>query len=204
MELGIVGIVAAIISFIGGWFIHSMAGKNKVSLATERAEALVKDAEKEARNLKKEKLLEVKDEWLKKKQEFDNEMNNRRQKNQNLEKKLENREDNIEKKLDLVNQNDRNNKQVETQLLKRQEIINNRLEEVEKLKADQNVRLEKTAGLTTDEAKKMLMENVIDKAKSDAMQYVTEVKNNAKAEAKKEAQKNCLFKQSKEQQLITP
>lgn len=189
MEIGIIGLAAAVVAFIVGWFMHSAAGKNKISLAKERAEALVKDAEKESRNLKKEKLLEVKDEWLKKKQEFDNEMNNRRQKNQNYEKKLNNREDTIERKLDLINQNERNNKQVESQLLKRQEIINGKLEEVEKLRADQNIRLEKTAGLTTDEAKKMLMENVIDKAKSDAMQYVTEIKDNAKAEAKKEAQK---------------
>jgi len=189
MEIGIISLAAAIVAFIIGWFMHSAAGKNKISLATERAEAIVKDAEKESRNLKKEKLLEVKDEWLKKKQDFDNEMNNRRQKNQNYEKKLNNREDNIEKKLDLINQNERNNKQIETQLFKRQDVINNRLEEVEKLRGEQNVRLEKTAGLTTDEAKKMLMENVIDKAKSDAIQYVTDIKDHAKAEAKKEAQK---------------
>ena len=67
----------------------SKFGKNKISKAKEIAEDLISDAEKEAKNIKREKLLEVKDEWLKKKQDFDNEVNPRRQKLQNYEKKIE-------------------------------------------------------------------------------------------------------------------
>jgi ribonuclease Y len=49
--------------------------------------------------------------------------------------------------------------------------------------------LEKTAGLTSDEAKKMLVENMLSKAKSDAAQSIKEIRDQAKVDAKKEAQK---------------
>ncbi len=188
MEIGIV-LIAAVVAFLVGWFTHSFAGKNKINSAKERAEIILEDAQKEAKNLKREKLLEVKDEWLKKKQEFDNEMNRRRQKNQNYEKKLEAREESIERKFELITQKERNLKQLENQLGKKQELLERKVEEVEKLRVEQNIRLEKTAGLTSDEAKKMLMENLIDKAKSDASQYINDIRDQAKADAKKEAQK---------------
>jgi len=187
--LVIVGIVLFLVAFFIGWLISSKVGKNKISKAKEIAEETISDAEKEAKNIKREKLLEVKDEWLKKKQEFDSEINTRRQKFQNYEKKIESRELNLEKKYELVIEKEKKNKESDKQLIKKQEILSRKLEEAEKLIVEQNIRLEKTAGLTKEEAKKMLMENVIDKAKSDASQYVNEIKDGAKAEAKKEAQK---------------
>ncbi len=189
MFLVIIGIVVFVIAFFVGWLTSSKISKNKVSSANEKAEVIISDAEKEAKNIKREKLLEVKDEWLKKKQEFDNELNNRRQKIQNYEKKIESRELNLEKKYELVTEKEKQNKEASSHLNKKQEILNRKLEESDKLLAEQNVRLEKTAGLTTEEAKKMLMENIIDKAKSDASQYVNEIRDGAKSEAKKEAQK---------------
>lgn len=183
------GLVVFIIAFLLGWLLSSKLGKNKISKAKEIADGILSDAEKEAKNIKREKLLEVKDEWLKKKQEYDNEANTRRQKLQSYEKKIESRELNLEKKYELVIEKEKQNKESEKQLVKRQEIVDRRMEEADKLIAEQNVRLEKTAGLTKEEAKKMLMENVIDVAKSDAAQFVNEIRDRAKAEAKKEAQK---------------
>ena len=185
----LVGIVLFVIAFLVGWFIHSKVGKNKISRAKEVAKDIISDAEKEAKNIKREKLLEVKDEWLKKKQDYDNEVNTRRQKIQAYEKKIESRELNLEKKYDLVIEKEKLNKEADKQLSRKQELLNLRLEESEKLISEQNIRLEKTAGLTKEEAKKMLMENIVDKAKSDASQYVNEIRDSAKAEAKKEAQK---------------
>lgn len=54
---------------------------------------------------------------------------------------------------------------------------------------EQNVRLEKIASLTSEEAKKMLMENMVNKAKSDASQYIQKIRDEAKVEAKKLSQK---------------
>lgn len=187
--LFVIGLVVFAVAFFVGWLASSKFSKNKISRAKELAEGIVSDAEKEAKNIKREKLLEVKDEWLKKKQEFDNEVNTRRQKLQNYEKKIESRELNLEKKYELVTEKEKQNREAEKQIVRMKEVLSRKLEESDKLISEQNIRLERTAGLTTEEAKKMLMENIVDKAKSDASQYVNEIRDSAKSEAKKEAQK---------------
>lgn len=185
----IITVVTAVIAFILGWVINSKIGKNNVVIAKDKAQKLIEDAEKEAKHLKREKLLEVKDEWLKKKQEFDVEINAKKQKLQNFEKQLESREESLEKKYDVVNQKEKTNKDLEKTLLQQKEDLDRKTQELDKLIADQNIRLEKTAGLTSEEAKKMLMENMISKAKSDAAQSIKEIRDQAKNDAKKEAQR---------------
>lgn len=185
----IITVATAVLAFILGWLINSKIGKNNVVVAKEKAQKIVEEAEKESKHIKREKLLEVKDEWLKKKQEFDTEVNTKKQKLLNHEKQLETREENLEKKFDLVTQKEKTNKELEKTVQTQKEDLERKHSELDTLIAEQNVRLEKTAGLTSDEAKKMLMENMISKAKSDASQAIKEVRDQAKAEAKKEAQR---------------
>ncbi len=184
-----IGVVLSVVMFFLGWAINSKIGKSAVNRAKEKANEIIEDAKKEAKNLKREKLLEVKDEWLRKKQEFDNEVNSRRQKLQNYEKNLDIREEGIEKKYELVIQKEKANKELERKLLNQKELLERKSNELENMIREQNVRLEKIASLSAEEAKKMLMENMIEKAKSDASQYIKEIRDRAKLEAKREAQK---------------
>jgi len=175
--------------FYLGWIINSKIGKNSIESAKAQSQRMLEDAEKEVKNLKREKLLEVKDEWYKKKVEFDTEANQRKQKLQNAEKQLQTREESVDKKLEIVVEKEKDLKKLEKINLEKEELIKAKEKELENLIHEQNVRLEKTAGLTTEEAKKMLMENLIEQAKSDATQYVKDIRDQAKAEAKKESQK---------------
>lgn len=181
--------VTAVIAFLLGWYVNSKIGKNNVAVAKEKSQKIIEEAEKEAKHIKREKLLEVKDEWLKKKQEFDNEVNSKRQKLQAYEKQLESREESLEKKYDVVVQKEKTLKELEKQLQLQKDEIDKKNLELDRLIAEQNIRLEKTAGLTSEEAKKMLMENMINHAKADAAQMIKEIREQAKLEAKKEAQK---------------
>lgn len=181
--------VTAVIAFLLGWYVNSKIGKNNVAVAKEKSQKIIEEAEKEAKHIKREKLLEVKDEWLKKKQEFDNEVNSKRQKLQAYEKQLESREESLEKKYDIVVQKEKTLKELEKQLQLQKDEIDKKNLELDRLIAEQNIRLEKTAGLTSEEAKKMLMENMINHAKADASQMIKEIREQAKLEAKKEAQK---------------
>ena len=63
-----IAVASSIIMFVLGWVVNSRIGKNTIGNAKERALNIIEDAEKEARNIKREKLIEVKDEWFKKKQ----------------------------------------------------------------------------------------------------------------------------------------
>lgn len=185
----IISVVVAVLTFILGWFINSRIGKNSLANANEQVKRIIDEAEKEAKHVKREKLLEVKDEWLKKKQEFDIEVNQKKQKLANHEKQLEGREENLEKKFEVVTQKEKAIKDSEKNLANQKEDLDRKHAELDRLIVEQNIRLEKTAGLTSDEAKRMLMENMINKAKTDASQSIKEIRDQAKVEGKKEAQK---------------
>jgi len=172
-----------------GWVINSKIGKTNVVSAKEKAQRLIEEAEKESKHLKREKLLEVKDEWLKKKQEFDIEVNQKKQKLSNHEKQLETREENLEKKYEIVIQKEKVTKEAEKIIASQKEDLERKHFELDRLVVEQNIRLEKIAGLTSDEAKKMLMENMINRAKTDASHSIKEIRDQAKIDAKKEAQK---------------
>lgn len=182
-------VVLSAISGYLGWFINSKIGENSKQRAAEASKRMLEDAEKEVKNLKREKLLEVKDEWYKKKVEFDNDVNQRKQKLQAHEKQLAQREEGIEKKFELVIEKEKENKTFEKELSEKSQFIQNKEKELDNLIQEQNIRLEKTAGLTSEEAKKMLMENMVEQAKLDAAQYIKDVRDQAKADAKKESQK---------------
>ncbi len=175
--------------FYLGWLFNSKIGKKSIASAEERAKLILEDAQKESNNLKREKLLEVKDEWYKKKTEFDNEVQQKRQKVSNLEKQLVAREESTEKKFELVLKKERENKQVEKDLLDQKKSVDQKFTDIKKLEEEQNLRLEKISGLTSDEAKKMLIENMVNQAKIDSSVLIKEIIESAKADAKKEAQK---------------
>jgi len=178
-----------VLFFFLGWYLNSKVGKRSLSAAEERSKQIINDAQKESQNLKREKLLEVKDEWYKKKLDFDNDLNQKKQKYSNIEKQLSAREENIEKKFDLVLKKEKENKQLERELQNLKKDLDTKLIEIQKLEAEQNEKLEKISGLSKEEAKKMLMENLVDNAKAESARLIKDLHDKAKTDAKKDAQK---------------
>lgn len=185
----VIAVGLVVVFFYLGWHINSRVGKKSLLSAVENAKRILADAEKEAKNIKREKLLEVKDEWYKKKIDFDNEINQKRQKLSNFEKQLATREENTEKKLELVLQKERESKRIEKDLLEIKSSLEKKSQELNRIEQEQNERLEKISGLTAEEAKNILIENMVNQAKIDSAQRVKEIIEKAKNEAKKEAQK---------------
>lgn len=182
-------VVLIVLFFYLGWWFNSRVGKKSIASADERSKLIIEDAQKEANNLKREKLLEVKDEWYRKKVEFDTEVNQKRQKLTNLEKQIQAREENSEKKFDLVLKKEKENRKLEKDLSDLKTQLELRTSEVQRLESEQNERLEKISGLSSDDAKKMLMENMVQQARQDSIQTIKEIQDKAKLDAKKEAQK---------------
>lgn len=194
MQLELLVIIPVLIAlmvlfFFIGWIFNNKVGKKSISSAEERAKQIIADAQKEANNIKREKLLEVKDEWYKKKIEFDSEINQKRQKISALEKQISSREENVEKKFDLSLKKEKELKFVERDLIEAKKKLDQRTKDVQKLESEQNERLEKLSGLTTEDARKMLMENLVNQAKIDASVMIKEIHEKSKIDAKKEAQK---------------
>jgi ribonuclease Y len=182
-------VVIAAAAFFAGWYLNVRSGQNKINSAEERAKRVLVDAERDANALKREKLLEVKDEWYKKKKEFDADIQSKRNKLQAFEKQLVGREENVDRKLDLLNKKEAALQQTEREQGERKKRLDDQESELKKLIEEQNVRLERIAGITREDAKKQLMENLVETVKTEAAQILKDIRDQAREEGKKEARK---------------
>jgi ribonuclease Y len=188
--LSIVGVAA--LGFAAGWWLNARVGQNKITSAEQRSKQIVENAERDAATLKREKLLEVKDEWYRKKKEFDQEANAKRNKQQAFEKQLLAREENVDRKLDLLNKKEQSLHSTQRELDERRKRVEGRESELTRLIDEVTTRLERIAGIGREEAKKQLMENLVESAKTEAAQMLKDVRDRAKAEAKIEANKMII------------
>lgn len=183
----VVGIAG--LAFYFGWYFHAQVDRKKIASAEQRAKKIIADAERDAAALKREKLLEVKDEWYKRKQEFESEATSKRNKLQAYEKQLDAREENIDRKLDLINKKEREVQAFKRDLEERAKDLEAKRKELTRLIQEENARLERISGMTREEARNLLINNLINEAKSAAAQTLKEVSDQAKLDAKREAQK---------------
>jgi len=203
-----------LITFFLGWYIQAKINKSKVDGAENTAKRILTEAEskskeiiseaekrsrqykieaeKSAHNLKKEKLLEVKDEFLKRKQKFDEETRARDKEISEIEKKTRNDKENIEKiKNDLLNKtrdaedvmNKYNAKLIEVN--HKETDLNGKISEYDELIIKQKEQIQQIAGMTEDEAKTILMENMINKAKLEAAAKLQDIREETKIESNK-------------------
>lgn len=189
IEAIIVTGVIGITSFFIGWFVNSKIGQNKITSAEERVKKIIADAERDAAAIQKEKMLEVKDEWYKKKHEFENEANQKRNKLQVFEKQLNGREENLDRKVDLLAKKEKDVQSLQKTNDTKASDLGQKLTQLDQMIAEENVKLERSSGMSRDEARKLLMDNLLDSVKTEAAQTLKDIRDKAKEEGKKEAQK---------------
>lgn len=177
----------AVITFCLGRFVSTKIGQSKVANAERMAEKIISEAKKEAENIKREKILEAKERWYQLKQKFETETRSKRVELQRLEQQLANRESNIERKADLLRAKERELTELRKSLKDKERSILNKEEKLDRLIEEQNARLEKIGGMTAEEAKKFLIDNLIEKAKQEAAQMIKEIKDRARQTANREA-----------------
>ena len=185
----LVAVLCSVAAFLVGWFVQVASAKKKIGTAEDRAKQILEAAEREANTIKKEKLIEVKDEWIKKKQELDNDFNSKQKRIQNVEKQLSSKEENLDRKADSLRQQEKTLRTLEVELREKSKTTQSREAEVERIIQLQTEKLEKLAGVSREEAKKMLVENLVNEAKSQASLEMREIREKARLDGKKEAQK---------------
>lgn len=205
-------VALCLLTFFLGWYLNSRSNKlkiegseniakkivsdaeikskEKIDIADKRAKEILSDAEKASQNLKKEKLLEVKDEFYRRKQKFDEEVKEREKDVVEDEKKIKAEKELIEKARSEV-------KTLETKVAKLQEEYESKFQEAIKksdeagkmieqyseVLEEQKIRLQRISGLSEEEAKKVLFENLINDAKLEAAQKLQEIREETKLEA---------------------
>ena len=152
-------------------------------------EAARKEAEAEGEMIKKERILQAKEKFIQLKSEHDRQVNERNQKiaqSEQRAKQIENNLQNQQRELEgKVKENARLKEQMEAQL----QVLEHKKEEIDRLMHEQNTRLEQISGLSSEDAKSILIENMKAEAKADAAAYINETIEEAKMTATKEAKR---------------
>ena len=146
----VAGVVAAAIAFFAGVSYRRKTAEAKIGSAEEEAKRLINDAMKAAQQKRKEALIEAKDEAFQLKAEADKEIKERRSELSRQERRLDQKEEAMDRKTAVLEQK-------ETDLAKRSELVEARLDEIEQIKARELDKMETIAGLTAEDAKQLLL-----------------------------------------------
>ncbi len=169
------------------------AGQQIRDKATADAEDLIRKANADNDLLKKNKLLEIKEEFLKRKNALDREVQARQNKLQTVETKLKSREQSIllkqEELLGRTKELDEKNEALEKQI----QLNKERETELENIRKRELSELETISGLSADEAKDRLVESLKEEARTEAAVMVNEIIDEAKMSANFQA-KNIVIK----------
>ena len=177
-----------LLATIGGLLIGSIIGfavrkyiaESKIGSAEKEAERIINDAEKEAESIEREAMVEAKEKAHKIKDEVEEECRERRTELQRFENRLMKKEDNLESKAEKL-------EATEQELEEREEKIVAKEEEVNELHQEQVEKLEEIAGLTTQEAKDVLLKRVENEVEHETAKLIKDLESQAKEKADKKA-----------------
>ncbi len=157
-------------------------------MASSRAKLIITEAEHEAETLKQAKIMEGREEALKITSEADRQAAQRQSKMQSAEAKMKQRE--LQLNQQSENQRSRNELEAERKNLEAlQSNLNIRQTELDDLHQQARGLLEHISGLSSDEAREKLIENLKDEAKTAAASYINDIMDDAKMTANKEAKR---------------
>jgi ribonuclease Y len=178
----LIGCLSLLIGAVAAWVFINSLGKS-------RYKRIIEEAKSEAEVLKKDKMLEVKEQHIALKAEREKQASERNMRLQQLESTLKQKELTINHQ-----QEDLLRKKTEVDAIKENldgqlKLIDSKKQELDKLHRQELEQLESISGLSAEQAKEKLIEVVKEEAKADAISYINEIMEEAKMTANKEAKK---------------
>ncbi len=187
MLISIVPIV--IISLLIGNFLYKRRLAKNKQTSEEKARLIIKEAELQAENIKKDRILEAKEKFLKMKQEFEEDANRKKNQIINNEQKIKQREAQLSKELETLKRKEGDIDEERQSLAHQHELVKKRKEELDKFNAQKVAILEGISKLTAEQARDQLVESLKEEAQTRASSYIKDIMEEAKLTATKEARK---------------
>lgn len=187
----IFALLGIIFGVVVGYFVLKKQNDSDIAGAKNSAEQIVEDAKREAEALKKEALLEAKDENHKLRTETESDIRERRLELQRQENRLLQREENLDRKDDALNKREASLERKDENLAEKQQHIVQMESKAEDLVQKQQSEMERISSLTREEAKSIILQQVENELSTDIAVMVKETEARAKEESDKKA-KNIL------------
>ena len=169
----VVGLAALAIGMLVGYILRKSIGEKTIGNAEQKARNLILDAENRAETLRKEKILEAKEEAHRQRSEAEREIRERRNEIQKSERRLIQKEESIDRKLENIEKK-------EESITNKEKNITNKQQEMERLVSRQLEELEKISGYSIEQAREIILNKVEKEARSDAAALYKEIENKAK------------------------
>lgn len=180
-------ILTILLPALAGFGIAYYVGKNIV--LKKQREEIIRCAEQDGENIKKEKIFQAKEKFLQLKSEHEQQILERSNHVIQQENKLKQRELHINQQNSELQKKQKEIDSIKESLKHQQELLDRKGEEYEKLRLEAIQKIENIAGMSAQDAKNQLVETMKSEAKSEAMSYISEVMDEARLTASKEAKR---------------
>lgn len=182
MPTGTIAIVAAIavVMFLVGYLARKMIAEARIGSAEREARRIIDDAGDKSDAKKRETLLEAKEEVLKLRNDMEREIRDRRNEVQRLERRLVQKEESMDRKLESIERKDESISKKEADI----EAIKNQLGEMSN---QQRAELERISGMTSEDAKQMILGDVARETQIEAALLIREIEGKAREEGERKA-----------------
>ncbi len=183
----IVTVVICIAGILAGYIASKLIQKKKVGEYQSVGRQILEEAKKEADVIKREASIQAKDIVIQARNELEQEVKAKKGDLQNVERRLSQKESNIDRKMETLDKKEEDLGKKERHLVNREGYLENRIGEADKTIKEQRDKLEQIAGMTSDEAKKVLMQAMEDEARYEATKVARRIEEEARERADKKA-----------------
>jgi ribonucrease Y len=170
-------------------YLRRQQAEGQVRATQEAAERVLTEARTEAEAVRKEAELHGKESIIRVRSEFEQEVKEQRREILETEKRLVARGETLDRRTEQVDRRDAESKKREQSIKDREQGLAGREAELQQAIDRTRQQLEQTAGLTRDEARKQLMQEMMDEAKHEAAKHIRLIEQEAREEADRQAKK---------------
>lgn len=182
-------VIGGIALFVAGWLFANVYKQRRTQKALYRAEDIIKQATRQAEKEKNQIILQAKEERYKIRESVEAEFKDQRRALEEAERKLQKREKNLDNQSDYLNRKEQKLINQEKEIARLREDYEKKNGELEEVLRKQMLELERVAGLSIDEARKILFKNIEHDTKLEAVHLTQSILTDAKENAVKEAKK---------------
>jgi ribonuclease Y len=176
----IVGVLAAAVGLLVGYLLRKSMAEKTIGSAEQFAKNIILDAENRSEAMKKELLVEAREEVHLLKDEVDREIKERRAEIQQAEKRIIQKEESIDKKTENLERKEENFQNKEQSLIDKENELDAQLER-------QFAELERISGCTAEEAMQRLLSGLEKEIRVEASILIKDIETKAKEEGDKKA-----------------
>jgi len=159
------------------------------TILKKRTAEIIEKAQIEAEGIKKEKILQAKEKFLQLKSEHEQHVNEKNAQIKDAENRIKQKENSLNQKNEDLQKKLRDAENAKNSLNAQRETLEKRVAEYDNLKAQANKQLETIAGLSAQEAKNILVENMKAEARTEAQAYINDTMDEARLNATREAKR---------------